>query len=244
MRRHVAHLAALASLVAFLLAPTPRGEGRTAPWGFFRTSAQHPQHELANRNDWQRPHEVMDVLGVRTGSEVADIGAGSGYFTLHLAGRVGWSGSVYAVDIMQEKLEAIRGLARALNLPQIKTVLGDADNPHLPAVALDLVLVVNSYHEMPAFDAMMQAFHRGLKPGGLLAIIDAAAAPGAPRSEYFLRHELPSELVRADALRSGFRFVREEPEFINPNDGAHWYFLVFQRPATAAPLASGSGRPR
>ncbi len=219
MRASLVRLAACASVAALLATAAP---------------GQEPARELANRNDWQRPQEVMDDLSVQAGSAVADVGAGSGYFTLHLAGRVGPSGTVYAVEIVEQKLAGIRSLAEALNLPQIKTILGTPDNPKLPASALDAILVVNSYHEMASFNTMMRAFLRSLKPAGILGIIDAEAEPGLTRRDYLRRHQLPATVVRADARRNGLRFVREEPGFVNPDDGARWYFLLFDRPGDAA----------
>ena len=198
----------------------------------------HPepsQKERANRNDWQRPHWVMDVLDVRAGSHVADVGSGSGYFTLHLAGRVGWDGKVYAVDIRGDALANIRDLRHLLNLPQIETVLGAEDDPRLPADSLDVVLVVNTYHEMGAYDRMMQAILRALKPGGRLGLIDAEAKAGASRAVYIQQHRLPAALVRSDAVRNGFRFLSAEQGFTNPDNGAKWYFLVFERPRSASP---------
>ena len=105
----------------------------------------------------------------------AHVGAGSGYFTLHLAGRVEWSGNVYAVYIREDALAGIRAFREALNLPQMKTVLGADDDHRLPANSLDAVLVVNTHHEMRGCDRMMQPFLRTLKPGGLLALVDAEA---------------------------------------------------------------------
>jgi ubiquinone/menaquinone biosynthesis C-methylase UbiE len=194
------------------------------------SAAQAHKPELANRNDWQRPHWVMDVLDVHAGSVVADVGAGSGYFTLHLAGRVGTEGRVYAVDIREESLRGIRALASTLNLPQIETVLGTPSDPRLPDAACDVVLVVNSYHEMDHYDAMMKAFSRTLKPGGRLGIIEAEAPAGSARSYYFKMHFMPASVVRADAARHGFRFLRNEQGFVNPDNGEHWYFLVLERP--------------
>ncbi len=215
----------------FTLLGGPVSFSRSGASGAAQTPHPAPPHkELANRNDWQRPHWVMDVLQIKEGSRVADVGAGSGYFTLHLAGRVGWKGKVYAVEIREDVLAGIREFRKALNLPQIEMVLGADDDPRLPAGSLDVVLVVNAYHEMRAYNRMMQAFLRALKPGGLLAIIDADAKEGSRRAVYFEQHDLPATLVRADAVRNGFRYLRTESGFTNPDDGAKWFFVIFERP--------------
>jgi predicted methyltransferase len=174
----------------------------------------------------------MDVLGVTRGAVVADVGAGDGYFTMHLARRVGPAGRVYAVELRESELQAIRRRSRKDRLAQVVTVRGEAADPRLPADALDAALVVNSYHEMTEHDAMLQGLWRSLRPGGRLGIIDKVAEPGQPREGYAARHAIPADLVRGDAERQGFRFVREAPGFNRPRRGGEaWYYLVFEKAA-------------
>jgi predicted methyltransferase len=192
-------------------------------------SAQHP--EIGNRDDWQRPAVVMDLLRIGPGSRVADIGAGTGYFTFHLAQRVGATGRVYAVDVDRAALDDIMRQAATRSLTQVATILGGDNDPHLPPASLDVVLVVNTYHELRAYDGMMEGFRRGLKPGGLLAIIDCEAAPGEAPESYLRHHRVPSASVRDEATRNGFRFLRNELGFVDPaTPFSYWYFLVFESP--------------
>jgi len=199
------------------------------------------QDDSKARDAWQRPEEVMNALGIKAGSVVADIGAGGGYFTFHLARRVGPSGKVYAEDILEGEVNKIRERATKEGFPQIEAVLGSKDDPRLPAASLDSILIVNAYHEMREHDAMLRAAFRALKPGGLLAIIDAPAAPGEPRENYFDRHRIPEQVVRDDTAHSGFSFVRQEPGFHSPERGRDYYFLVFQKPPTKS--ENGAGLP-
>ena len=189
------------------------------------------QDEWSKRDAWQRPAEVMDAIGAKPGSIVADVGCGQGYFTFHLAARVGTRGRVFAEDILDSDLQKIRDRASKEKLPQIETIRGTETDPHLPAGALDAVLVVNAYHEMIQFDAMMSAFFRALKPGAVLAILDARDDPGKPRKHYQDRHTLPQQLVREDAARTGFRFLRELPGYHSPDRDKDFYFLLFDKPA-------------
>jgi predicted methyltransferase len=182
------------------------------------------------RDKWQRPQEVMDVLGIKTGSEVADVGCGSGYFTFKLAERVGQEGRVYAEDIDEEGVAGIRRRAEDERLTQIQSLVGVADDPRLPAASLDVVLVVNSYHEWREYNKMLRHLLEALKPGGLLAIIDGVVDPGKPRSEYYSHHRMPEDLVREDAAAAGFRFLRKEPGFLRPDQKKDFYFLVFVKP--------------
>lgn len=188
------------------------------------------QDETKARDAWQQPDRVMDALGVKDGSVVGDIGAGGGYFTFHLARRVGPTGKVYAVDILEEEVKKIRERAQSEKLEQVEAILGAKDDPKLPAERLDAVLIVNAYHEMREHDAMLRAVFRALKPGGVLAIIDAPAPAGEAREKYYERHRIPESFVREDAARDGFRFVRREPGFHSPDRDRDYFFLIFRKP--------------
>ena len=193
----------------------------------------------AERDRWQRPGQVMDALGVARGSAVADVGAGDGYFTFHLARRVGPPGRVYAVDVLEAELERIRRGARERRLSQVETVRGASDDPRLPEATLDAALVVNTYHEMDQGPAMLRGLWGALKPGGRLGVIDKVVPAGESPTDYRARHAIPADLVRADAERAGFQFVREPQGFVRPRRGGEaWYFLLFEKPAisrTSAP---------
>lgn len=182
------------------------------------------------RDAWQRPQEVMDTLGLHPGSVVADIGCGRGYFTFHLARRVGADGHVYAVDVDTAVLRAVQEEAEREGWQQVETVAAAPDDPRLPAASLDMALIVNAYHEMREYDAELEKIFAALKPGGRLGIIDGAIAPGQPRSAYYPRHRIPKELVKEDAARHSFRFLAEKPGFVRTRDQRHFYFLLFEKP--------------
>lgn len=182
------------------------------------------------RDVWQRPAEVMDALGLGPGMRVADIGSGDGYFTFHLAARVGPAGKVYAVDIDEGDLKKIRRRAKAEGLGQIEAVLGARDDPRLAPESVEVALIVNAYHEMRDYDAMLAGLFRALKPGGVLGIVEAEDEPGKSRETYYDRHRMPAEVVREDAARAGFRFVGERPGFVRPSPEKKFYFLVFEKP--------------
>lgn len=198
------------------------------------------ESDWVKRDGWQRPGEVMDALGIGPGSAVADIGAGRGYFTLRLAERVGLHGRVYAVDIDEGNLSRLRERAERDNLKQVSTIASTTSDPKIEAESVHSILVVNAYHEMREFDAMMQGMFRGLKACGTLGIIDGEAPEGRPRDDYYSRHDIPESLVRADAERNGFRFVAKKPGF-RDGDGDRWYFLVFEKPASHCTPRPGSG---
>jgi len=201
----------------------------------FGHAARGLTDDPAERDAWQRPAEVLDALGIGPGAAVADVGSGDGYFTFHVARRVGPSGTAIAEDIDGDDLAKIERKAEAAGLAQVKTVLGTTGDPRLPEGALDAILVVNAYHEMVEHDAMLQGMVRALKPGGRLGIIDMKDAPGEPRAAYRGRHRLPAEVVLEDADRNGLVFRGEERGFRRPRRGGEdWYFLVFVKPGAPA----------
>lgn len=188
------------------------------------------ESDWAQRDVWQRPAEVMDAIGAKPGSVVADIGAGPGYFTFRLAVRVGSQGKVYAEDILKDRLDSISERAAKEHRAQITTILGAPDDPSLPAASLDAALIVNAYHEFREYDAMLQGILRALKPGGRLAVIDCPADPGQPRESYYPHHRIPEDLVRGDLTRNGFHLVREYPGFSDPDSGRSYFFLLYEKP--------------
>jgi arsenite methyltransferase len=188
------------------------------------------QNSGPERDAWQHPEEVMDALGVHRGTVAADVGCGAGYFTFHLADRVGSKGHVYAEDILESRLDQVQKAAALEGLKQITIVLGTPDNPHLKANSLNVVLAVNTYHEWHEHRAMLASLYRDLKPGGVFGLIDAAAPSGQPRSYYYEHHRMPEQLERNEVVRAGFRLLRQEHGFTRPSDGRKFYFLVFQKP--------------
>ncbi len=184
------------------------------------------------RDQWQRPYDVMDRMGVRAGSRVADIGAGQGYFTWHLAARVGTTGRVFAVDIAENTITRLRERITGDGLTQVEAVRGETNDPKLPADSLDAVLTVDAYHEFREYEAMLAAIFRALKPGGLLAVIDHSGPLARPRSEYHNRHNIPAELIIEDAARAGFRLRFFDPEFARDGQratGQANYLLIFEK---------------
>ncbi|MBI2833214.1 MAG: class I SAM-dependent methyltransferase, partial [Acidobacteria bacterium] len=128
--------------------------------------------EGPDRDAWQKPDQIMDALGIADGSEVADVGAGGGWFTIRLARRVGPNGLVYAEDIQRQMIEAIDRRVQREGLHNVRTILGAPDDPRLPIGRLDAILIVDAYHEIEAPLTLLGNAARSLKPKGRLGIID------------------------------------------------------------------------
>jgi ubiquinone/menaquinone biosynthesis C-methylase UbiE len=128
--------------------------------------------QFTSREQWQMPVRVMDEIGVRPGMTVADVGAGDGWFTFYLAERVGSSGRVIAEDIDAEALEMVRVRCAREKVANVSVVVGGAEDPKLPAGAVDLALMVNVLSAVPNPSGLLSNLAKGLKPEGRLVIID------------------------------------------------------------------------
>ena len=216
----------LRSLIFLLVVSSLAGLFQTA--SLAKSSEQEPGRRV-NRDTWQRPEEVMDGLGAAPGHQVADIGCGSGYFTFHLAKRVGVEGKVYAIDVDRAALKKVKERKQRENLAQVEPILGEDSDPRLPQ-NIDSVLIVDTYHEIRDYERMMQAVFNALKPGGRLVIIDGEGPSGKPRKEYHRLHVIPAEIVRVEVARSGFVFKENREGFYDAEYGKRMYFLIFEKP--------------
>jgi len=124
------------------------------------------------RIEEEQPDRALDVLKIQPGSVVADIGAGSGYFTTRLARRVGPSGRVYAVDIQPEMLRLLDLRLKRDNLTNVTLVQGQIADPQLSPATLDLELMVDVYHEFSAPQTMLRHLREALKPNGRLVLLE------------------------------------------------------------------------
>jgi predicted methyltransferase len=164
--------------------------------------------EAPDRAAWQKPEQIMDALHIADGSKVADIGAGAGWFTVHLANRIGPNGIVYAEDVQREMLEAIRRRVGRLGLQNVQTRLGTESDPHLPVAALDAVAMVDAYQEVADPVTFLKNLARSLKPNGRLGIVNYKPGRGGPGPPENVR--VDRAVVVADAKAAGLRIVNEE----------------------------------
>ena len=141
--------------------------------------------EAPDRSEWQQAGKIMDVLGIGDASVVADLGAGSGWFTIQLANRVGPNGLVYAEDVQRPMIQAIKIRVDRLGLKNVTTVLGTQTDPRLPR-PVDAVLIVDAYHEMEQPVALLTNLAKSLQPTGRIGIVDFrkdGGGPGPPMEE-------------------------------------------------------------
>jgi len=189
----------------------------------------------AERDRWQRVSDVFAAMEIGPGSQVADVGAGDGYFTVRLSRHVGDSGWVYAVDVDRRVVERLQDRVDSEGLANVEVIRGDDDDPRLPAGALDAVLVVNAYHEMDDYREMLAGMYRALEPGGRLVILDFGPADSTrSRRSQTARHTIALALVADDLEQAGFEVTRRDPAFTTNRSGrsrSMEWLLVGRRPS-------------
>lgn len=224
MRLHRRNFA-LFVLFAVVSLPPVGMLGQTAPAPAQQTDRKtsNPYHgdlsvfEYPDRDKKLQVNRVMDLLGVKSGSTAADIGAGSGWFTVRAARRVGSSGLVYAVDINPKAIDYINDRAKREKLENIRTVLGKEDDPELPAGSVDSVLILKTYHEIAQPVSLLENLRKSLKPGALVGIID--------RNGRGDDHGIDREVVIREADEAGYKLAASY-DFVKSD--REDYFLIFQ----------------
>ena len=174
--------------------------------------------EGPDRDAWQEPERVMDSLGVTSGTIVADIGAGGGWFTIKLANRVGPTGLVYAEDIQREMIESINRRVNRTNLSNVETIIGTSNNPKIPT-PVDAVLMVDVYGEVEDPMALLRNVIPQLKKGGRIGIVEHRLDGGGPGPPLQDRVAPETIITTADAV--GLQLLTHDESF------RYQYLLVF-----------------
>lgn len=168
------------------------------------------------RDAWQMPARVIEALALKPGMKIADIGAGTGYFSLRLAKTPGVS--VFAVDIEPKMVDYLKTRAAAEHASNITAVQAGAASPNLPE-AVDVVLVVDTYHHLPNRPAYFRELRKSLKPGGRVAIVDFRKdAPAGPPAHF----RFTPEQVRHEMTQAGYQ-LESSHDFL-----PRQYFLIFR----------------
>jgi cyclopropane fatty-acyl-phospholipid synthase-like methyltransferase len=217
------HRVVLALLLLFLTAvctqaqSAPATAQQTAPR---KTSTPYTGDlsifDSPGRDERLQINRVMGILEIAPGKTVADIGAGSGWFTVRAARRVTASGTVYAVDINPEATRYIDKRAQKEGLHNVKTILSKSDDPQLPANQIDSVLLLKTYHEVDKPVVLLQNLRASLRPGAKVGVID--------RNGNGENHGVAADIVIKEASEAGY-VLESKYDFVK-GDGMD-YFLVF-----------------
>jgi len=178
--------------------------------------------ERPERDAEEKPSLVLKALKLKAGDAVADIGAGTGYYSRRLARAVGTNGVIYAVEIQQEMLDILTNKMAALNIHNVKPVLGTITDPKLPAASVDLILMVDVYHEFNHPREMVGAMVRSLKPGGRMVFVEFRGEdPNVPIKRL---HKMTEAQVRKEM--AGFPLQWVETSEVLPIQ----HIIIFQKP--------------
>jgi SAM-dependent methyltransferase len=153
----------------------------------------------------ENPDGALDAMGIRPGMTIADVGSGVGYMTLRMAKRVGPTGKVYGVDLQPGMLTELQRNAKDNGITNVESILSEVADPKLPAGQMDLILMVDVYHEFSQPQAMLRKLRQALKADGRLVLLEYRAEdPSIPINP---EHKMTVEQVRAELEPEGFRLL-------------------------------------
>jgi predicted methyltransferase len=178
-------------------------------------------HGEKERDDASEPTQLVQLLGIKSGMTVADIGAGSGYYVVRLSPIVGPRGRIIAEDVVPEYLQGLRNRVRDLGLQNVVIGRGEPHDPRLPVDSLDIAILVHMYHEIAQPYGLLYNLVPALKPGARVGIVDAYR----PTSE----HGTPPDLLRCELAAVGYR----EDSF-DRLTGSNAYLAIFAPPSVAS----------
>jgi predicted methyltransferase len=180
--------------------------------------------ETESREIFHQREKIVAAVGLKPGMAMADIGAGTGLFTLHFAQAVGADGKVFAVEIAKNFLEHIKARASKASASNVQTILCTERSVELPEASIDLAFICDVYHHFEFPSASLATLHKALKRGGTLVLIDFKRIPGET-SDFIMGHvRAGQEVFEAEVLAAGFEKVDEVKDLLKEN-----YFVKFRR---------------
>jgi predicted methyltransferase len=184
----------------------------------------------AERDQWQRPRDILQALDLKAGNTVVDLGCGSGYFTLKLSPPVGAQGRVIAEDIRRLPL-AFLWLRTVLKYRNVAIEHGEPADPHLPK-EVNNVLILNTYHEFADAQSILSHVREALVSGGRLVVADRAPDPAKAGTEMG-EHEISADQVQSQLQQNGFVVSSRQDHFIESDqdpDHESWWLVVASKP--------------
>jgi ubiquinone/menaquinone biosynthesis C-methylase UbiE len=165
-----------------------------------------PWLERDSREQEETPQALLEKLALRPGQTIADLGCGSGFYSRRMARRVAPGGKVLAVDIQPEMLRMLEAGAEAEGIENIESVLAAEDDPKLPAGAVDLILLVDVYHELQQPEPVLAKMREALAPEGRIALVEFRLE-GSTAAQIKIEHRMSVEQVLAEWEPAGFELV-------------------------------------
>ncbi|MCJ7468529.1 MAG: methyltransferase domain-containing protein [Maribacter sp.] len=177
--------------------------------------SQYGKDDWKKRDTWMDTPKLFQYAQIDIGSVVADVGCHEGYLSIRLAKKVGQTGKVYAVDVREDRLRTLKENMAFDKLSNIEIILGDYDDPKLPTGVLNAIFVIDTYHEIDDYKAMLTHLKKSLIKGGRLLILEKLKehAKDESREVQVAAHTLSLKYVKEELLASGFRIVHEIGNF-------------------------------
>jgi ubiquinone/menaquinone biosynthesis C-methylase UbiE len=168
------------------------------------------------RDKTEKVGEILAALHAEPGKQIADVGAGEGFYSLRIARVVAPTGRVMAVDVTEKYLEKLRARIQQDNITNIDVVLGVVYDPRLPENTFDAILIYNAYHEMTAPEPILKAIFRALRSGGRVVMSEPLHddVREAPRAAQVKNHEIGPNFVEQELQAAGFEVIERRPDFL------------------------------
>jgi len=198
--------------------------------------SQYSEYEWVERDTWMNVKDIFTQAGIDDGSFVADIGCHEGYLSVHLAKAVGYEGKVFAVDVRLDRLETLKSNLKDRELTNVNVIHGDYDDPKLPQNELDVVIIMDTYHEMNDYMAILKHVHASLKSKGRIVIIEKLKThiKGKSRAAQIDAHSLGPTYVKKELIDAGFKIVHQNNDigdWENDTNKVIW-MLIAEKPKT------------
>lgn len=215
-------------LLFYSLSPTCSAEQNVNPGiNQHYQDAQYQQwlstFEWSGREVYDRRHDIVQALELKAGMDIADIGAGTGFYSLLFAQQVGKSGNIFAVDVTDDFVRNIERRASETNLDNVHPILSQQKDTRLETGSIDMAFVCNTYHHFEYPQSMLASIHRALRPGGELVIIDYRKQAGNSSAWVMSHVRSGKQAVVEEIERAGFKF-HTESDILKEN-----YFLRFMK---------------
>ncbi len=196
--------------------------------------SQYSESDWTERDTWMPLETIFSAVQLKEGMHVADLGCHEGYLSMHLAKRIGPTGTVYSEDIREDRLDLLKDHAKSRGFKNVKVILGDYANPKLPKGVLDVVFIIDTYHEMDEYKSILNYVYKALKPGGKIVILEKlkSRVKGKSRADMTMAHSLAPKYVRNELTRAKFKVIQQLDDlgdWENDEDKVIWLMIAEKR---------------
>ena len=173
---------------------------------------QYLESDWKARDKWMKVAQILEMADIQLGNNVADIGCHQGYMSIRVADFIGETGKVYSVDVREDRLNKLNDIASERGIKNIQTILGDYDDPKLEENSIDVVLIIDAYHEMNDYKQILFHVKKALKPDGRILILEKLKRQkiGKSRKEQTQGHTIAPKYVENELKEVGFEVITIE----------------------------------